>query len=214
MIAENDYYNILQVTKTASQQEIKKAYRGLALKYHPDVNPGGKATESWFRQIHEAYHVLSDPARRDAYDQQRWYRESVTTGKASPPPTPEALLMKCRALSKYTSTIDPHRTNSTALFTYLLHLVNDVNREMLREWNNREANSTIVKELLKSCLMLTRDQFVAVSSKQLLISDREAEAIETARKENRRNEYWKTYQVIIVFATTLLLCLFIYLISG
>jgi molecular chaperone DnaJ len=214
MIAENDYYTILQVAKTATQQEIKKAYRGLALRYHPDVNPGGKATESWFRQIHEAYHVLSDPARRDAYDQQRWYRESVTTGKASPPPTPEALLMKCQALSKYTSSIDPHRTNSMALFTYLLHLVNDVNRAMLRDWNNNEVNSAIVKELLKSCLVLTQDQFVAVSAKLLKISEREAEEIELARRENKRSEYWRTYQVIIVFAIALLLCLFIYLISG
>lgn len=214
MIAENDYYTILQVPKTASQLEIKKAYRGLAFKYHPDVNPGGKATESWFRQIHEAYHVLSDPARRDAYDQQRWYRESVTTGKASPPPTPEALMLKCKALTKYTSSIDPDRTNSTALFTYLLHLVNDVNRTMLQDWNNIEANSAIVKELLKSCLVLTQDQFVAISSKLLMISEREAGEIEIARKENRRSQYWKTYQVIVVFAIALLLCLFIYLISG
>ena len=63
-----DYYAILGVSKTASGDEIKKAYRKLARKHHPDVNPGDPQAEERFKEIAEAYHVLSDKERRAAYD--------------------------------------------------------------------------------------------------------------------------------------------------
>jgi len=63
-----DYYKILGVSKSASKDEIKKAYRKLALKYHPDQNQGDKAAEDKFKEISEAYAVLSDPEKRKQYD--------------------------------------------------------------------------------------------------------------------------------------------------
>ena len=64
----NDYYQTLGVSKTASADEIKKAYRKLAVKYHPDKNPGDKSAEEKFKQVSEAYDVLSDPKKRKQYD--------------------------------------------------------------------------------------------------------------------------------------------------
>jgi len=66
---EKDYYSILGVTKTASADEIKKAYRKLALQHHPDRNKGNKASEEKFKEVTKAYEVLSDPGKKQTYDQ-------------------------------------------------------------------------------------------------------------------------------------------------
>src|SRR5437667_876552 len=64
-----DYYSTLGVAKTATEKEIKQAYRKLARKHHPDVNPGDKSAESKFKEINEAYEVLGDPGKRRKYDE-------------------------------------------------------------------------------------------------------------------------------------------------
>ncbi|KAF8409190.1 hypothetical protein HHK36_005264 [Tetracentron sinense] len=78
-----DYYNILQVDKNAKDDDLKKAYRKLAMKWHPDKNPNNKeAAEAKFKQISEAYEVLSDPQKRAVYDQ---YGEEGLKGQVPPP---------------------------------------------------------------------------------------------------------------------------------
>src|SRR3954447_10864788 len=64
-----DYYEVLGSSKNATEDDIRKAYRTLARKHHPDVNPGDKAAEEKFKEINEAYAVLSDPEKRKRYDQ-------------------------------------------------------------------------------------------------------------------------------------------------
>ena len=68
-MSKRDYYEILGVARSASEAEIKSAYRKLAVKYHPDKNPGDKVAEEKFKEAAEAYSVLSDRTKRTSYDQ-------------------------------------------------------------------------------------------------------------------------------------------------
>jgi len=79
-MAKRDYYEILEVTRNASQEEIKKAYRKMALKYHPDKNPDNKQAEENFKEAAEAYEVLSDPQKKARYDQ---YGHAAFSGQSN-----------------------------------------------------------------------------------------------------------------------------------
>ena len=81
MAEKRDYYEVLGVAKGASAEELKKAYRKLAIKYHPDKNPGDKEAEEKFKELAEAYDVLSDPEKRQRYDQ--FGHAGVGSGAAS-----------------------------------------------------------------------------------------------------------------------------------
>src|ERR1700740_3570652 len=83
-----DYYATLGVNKGATEKEIKQAFRKLARKHHPDVNPGDKAAESKFKEINEAYEVLGDPPKRKKYDELganwRAYEQAERAGGPNP----------------------------------------------------------------------------------------------------------------------------------
>src|SRR6185503_4919781 len=76
MTPKHDYYETLSVPRGASADDIRKSYRKLARKYHPDLNPGDKSSEERFKNVQEAYDILSDPKKRQMYDQYGFYSEN------------------------------------------------------------------------------------------------------------------------------------------
>ena len=81
-----NYYDILGVKKEATPDEVKRAFRKLARQYHPDLNPGNKQAEERFKDINEAYEVLSDTEKRNQYDQfgRFWNRPGFSTSRGGP----------------------------------------------------------------------------------------------------------------------------------
>src|SRR5258707_7037836 len=79
---QKDYYGTLGVKKTASSDEIRKAFRKLARKYHPDVNPNDKKAEEKFKELSEANDVLSDPKKRKIFDQLGFYSDNIDPAAA------------------------------------------------------------------------------------------------------------------------------------
>src|SRR5690242_15691273 len=82
-MAQLDYYNTLGVAREADAEEIRKAYRKLARKHHPDLNPGDKASEDRFKKVQQAYDILSDPKKKQMYDQVGFYSENGMPGGAA-----------------------------------------------------------------------------------------------------------------------------------
>src|SRR5512139_2809822 len=81
-MAKRDYYEILGVNRDASEEELKKSYRRLAMKHHPDRNPDNPKAEEAFKEAKEAYEILSDPNKRAAYDQYGHAGVDPSTGAA------------------------------------------------------------------------------------------------------------------------------------
>ena len=86
---QKDYYAVLGVDRTAKPEQLRKAYRHLARKHHPDVNPGNKAAEEKFKEISGAYEVLSDEKKRKIYDQYGFYSDNIPPGGYAPGYSPE-----------------------------------------------------------------------------------------------------------------------------
>jgi curved DNA-binding protein CbpA len=211
-----DYYKILEVHPSSSQQDIKRAYRQKAIKYHPDKNEGNVVAEEHFKEVQEAYHTLSDPGRRSAYNQKRWLRHSVY--REAPPEkiTPAIIHKKSHKLRRYVSMLDSSRMNPQALSRYMHHLLSDSTIRILKDWGDDYSNHQIISELLKASTPLSFIEFEKLGEKLILIAGNDQATVENIRllmKQRKQHGYWSRYQGLFVLVITLLICLFIYFIS-
>src|SRR5689334_23251077 len=106
-----DYYQILQIEPRATLVEIKQAFRRLALIYHPDKNPNDKYAEVQFKEIKEAYEVLTNPVRKENYLQERWYNQSIGKKRSAEIINPVSILKLVLELEQYVSRLDVYRLN-------------------------------------------------------------------------------------------------------
>ena len=210
-----DYYKTLHCTLTASQQEIKKAYRQLAMKYHPDKNDGNELAEAHFKEIQEAYHTLSDPLRRSAYNQQRWYRH---TGKqaASVNLTPENVLMRCQKLNRYVTTLDD-RINEKLLYHYLVQLLTEETVNLLCRPPQSKLNHQVITEVLNAAKPLSYSHSGQIAAQLNRIACGNAQMIAGIQhflQEQKVAGYWRRYRIVAILLLTLMICWLVFAVSN
>jgi curved DNA-binding protein CbpA len=209
-----DYYSILEIETSATYAEIKKSFRRLAQQYHPDKNNNDPYASSRFTEIKEAYEVLTNPAKKEYYLQQRWYNQSINRRKTQGIITPVAVLKQALELEKYVSTLDVYRMDKEGLKQYILALVPNSAIEQLKKFNEPETVKEIISVLLKTITALPKKSTdeIILRLKNLAESDPASfQEIEIFSARTSKKHKQEKYSLIIILTITLLLCLLIYL---
>ncbi|MEQ1675148.1 MAG: J domain-containing protein [Chitinophagaceae bacterium] len=208
-----DYYKILELEPSATLPEIRKAYRRLALQYHPDKTNNDPYSAALFSEIKEAYEVLTNPAKKEYYLQQRWYDQSIGKRKKQDVITPVTVLKQALELERYVAQLDVFRMDKPGLQEYILDLLSETVIEKLHTFNETDTNRQIISVILHSLkpLPLIYTDAIITQLKKLSGPDTAATDLlnnftEQHRKRNRREKY----ALSIIIIVTLILCLLIY----
>jgi molecular chaperone DnaJ len=211
-----DYYKTLQVPPTATEVSIKKSFRRLALLYHPDKNQGNAVAEAFFKEIQEAYEVLTDPNQREEYNYKRWYNRSIGKDFSDKAITPAAILDECKKLDNYLSSVNRFQVDYLSLNLHILGLLSNESIAILTHAKDLQANRNIVSVLLDCSNLLPLLYAAAIAEKLTLVAAGDEMAhkkiIEFLKRQRRQNR-WKNAQGPVMVALTLLLCWIIFRLS-
>jgi hypothetical protein len=215
MINPKDYYAILELEPSASMDEIKKAYRRLALQLHPDKNAGDPYAALQFSEVKEAYEVLTNPSKKAYYLQQRWYHLSTGKRKFQQTVNPVNILQQLLELDKYVATLDTHRMDRQGLYDHLTEILSEEAIEKMNAFNEIQVNTAIVRSALNSSTPLPLDLFLGLSQRleKINAGPGSIEWIRQVVKYRQQNHLWEKYRVWIVILVVLVLSLFIYYVS-
>jgi hypothetical protein len=229
-IKMKDYYKILEVAQSATNDELKKSYRRLALKYHPDRNSGDKLAEANFKEVVEAYEVLSNIEERKKYDinYTKSHKSSANNGsqqktrpeysKQEDPQTPMSFLSVVIELKRKIAGFEKKRINQRILFDSINEILTDNNIKFLLFWNDTKINRQIIAEILDCCKPLGYDihpikGFIYIeqlSSKLVTLAGTDNETIQNIVsyiKQRKLFSYWDRYKGIAAIAAIILLFL-------
>ncbi len=230
-----DYYVVLNVPPQASPEEIKVSYRKLALKYHPDRNGGNVHTEALFKEINEAYSVLSNQQKREEYNRMRSLQHQQSTSRPTsyhyaatgggngaksqhttrqkPPVTGKTVLFQSIHLRKLIEQSNPFAINSDGLLLKIEAILSDAHLHLLQYENKRLVNSQILHELLFCSKPLPANYFYKITSRLYRLAGNDAimrNAIQQAIKSKKQDFFWQKYKILFVMLLTLIILLFIY----
>ncbi len=207
-----DYYSFLGIRSNATNTEIRKAFRKLALIHHPDKDLFSATSNEKFRQIHEAYLVLSDSRKRAAYD---FERKLLFQNKIKPnkPETEAELFQILRKLNTQITLQDPYRMDRDILSYQLKEILAEHNLQLL-EPNSSKAFVKEVIKLIQICSQhFTKDQIKqAVNLLKPFMQKSSTNPLELTELHHSLLQvyYWKRYKVLFAFIVTLLLCLMMF----
>ncbi len=208
-----DYYTILELPPSANTAEVKKAYRRMALQYHPDKNGGDEYAASRFAIIKEAYEVLTNPAKKELYLQQRWYAKSAGTFKSAPATTPPSLLTRLIELERHVSRMDAHRLDKQGLADDLGNFITGKSLQMLNSYNDHGVNDELMRLVLAAARNLKHDQQLRIYEQvsQLRVSDNAKRRLELMQDKTFRSKRWARLKIWVLVLTVAAICGLIYL---
>lgn len=216
-MSSKDYYRVLEVSPSASTSDIKKSYRRLAHKYHPDKNAGNKLFEAKFREIQEAYRTLSDDKKRQDYNYKRFDQlHGLNKKNTEPPVTAGMILQRSKELKKHVAHMDPDRMNRDAIYLQLERLFTPHNISLIQAHKDDKLSAEIVENILAASKHLDYNSSKKVSKLLLSIAGTNNEAYQNINeflKAQQLRTFWQRYQLLLAMIVAVIFCLFIYLIS-
>lgn len=209
-----DYYNILQIPPHASPQEIKQAYRRLAMIYHPDKNQNDAYSITQFDEIKEAYEVLTHPMKKETWLQERWYNQSIGRKRTAEAITPVSILKLSLELEKYVSQLDLHRMNKVGLANYIRELLSNDTIEGVKQFNETGINRQIITTVLMAMKPLPLKLIRSLSGSLEVLANNDERALELIKNflaQQKKIFLWEKYKSLVIIIVTLLICVLIYL---
>ncbi len=207
---QKDYYHILQITPAASEEEIKKAFRKLALISHPDKHDNQEMASVRFAEIYEAYTVLSDTEERKKYNRQL---KGNNTPVFRHPSTAGDILELSISLQMKLSRMDPFRTDRDLVHFEILYLLSARNMEILEKENNASLNRQVITNIIRCAPYLPYGTVREITPllKKLVTEDFSSKKqVDLFIRDNERSHFWNRYKVLGAMVFALLICLFIF----
>lgn len=207
-----DYYKILELDTTATEQEVKKAYRRLAMKYHPDTNNGDVLADSHFHEVKEAYDVLGNHNIRLKYDEERWLAGMTQRAAEKQVVTPMWILEEAIKLNNHMATVDVYRMNHESLKHYLLELLKDEHIALLQAEAESSLKESLVDMLLQGTKGLKYVCMQPIAGRLEMIADENTSIKITAAVAARKREAaWAKRQPYVIALITFIIVLCMYL---
>ena len=207
-----DYYNILHVLPTATGEEIKKAYRKLALQYHPDITDHNDFSSNLFIEIKEAYEVLSNTKKRQAYHYKRFfknYQQQIFI-------TPDMVLQQSINLAALVVVLDPHRIDYDKLTNQIMQILDVHIIRVLQAEKESIIREKIIINILKSTIFLNYQMALPIHQLLLQLATDNNVATITINKQThylKQLHFWHKYKLLVAFFVAIILCIGFYFVT-
>jgi len=209
-----DNYRTLGIHPKASVEDIKRAYRSLARAHHPETDPDNPYANARFREIADAYAVLSNPSRRRQYDEERWLRGLFPHDRRGPV-TPDTLLRDAHKLQAHIRTVDRGHMNHAALRDLILFLLSDEHLSILRH-SDAGRSAQLSESLLETARVLQPRAFADVAVRLALINPTDEvmlRRIYAIGRERQQQAWWERWTPLFIVLGVVLLCVLMVLTS-